>query len=84
MPSKQAIRIDQLEQFAAEMYQVAGAVGAPLRILDQLAAAASGKPLPHETVLPFYQHELKPLAPVKRKGAKRKRASSATGAKRKR
>ena len=45
-------RITILEQVCAEAYQLAGAVGAPERALDNLAAAAEGKPVPHSTFLP--------------------------------
>lgn len=57
-------RVDALEQLAAEVYQVVGAIGAPVRVLDQLAAAADGKPLPHDTVLPFDASECTPLPSV--------------------
>ena len=36
----------------AEAYQLAGAVGAPEKVLDNLAAAAQGVPIPHATFLP--------------------------------
>ena len=45
-------RISILEQVCAEAYQLAGAVGAPEKALDNLAAAAEGEPIPHETFLP--------------------------------
>ena len=45
-------RISILEQVCAEAYQLVGAVGAPVKALDNLAAAAAGKPIPHETFLP--------------------------------
>ena len=45
-------RISVLEQVCAEAYQLAGAVGAPERVLDNLAAAAEGKPIPHQSFLP--------------------------------
>ncbi len=45
-------RISVLEQVCAEAYQLAGTVGAPVKALDNLAAAAAGKPIPHETFLP--------------------------------
>ena len=37
---------------AARAYQLVGAVGAPVKALDNLAAAACGKPMPHATFLP--------------------------------
>lgn len=45
-------RISVLEQVCAEAYQLAGAVGAPERVLDNLAAAAEGKPIPRQSFLP--------------------------------
>ncbi len=45
-------RVSALEQVCAEAYQLAGAVGAPEKALDNLAAAAAGEPIPHETFLP--------------------------------
>jgi hypothetical protein len=44
---------DRLRQLCAELYQVAGALGADARVLDNLWAAAEGKPLPHESLLPY-------------------------------
>ena len=41
-----------LQQVCGEAYQLAGAVGAPVKALDNLAAAACGKPMPHTTFLP--------------------------------
>jgi hypothetical protein len=45
-------RISILEQVCAEAYQLAGAVGAPEKVFDNLAAAAQGMPIPHATFLP--------------------------------
>ena len=45
-------RIAVLQQVCAEAYQLAGAVGAPVKALDNLSAAASGRPIPHATFLP--------------------------------
>ena len=45
-------RICTLERVCAEAYQLAGTVGAPVKALDNLAAAAEGRPIPHETFLP--------------------------------
>ena len=45
-------RVSVLEEVCAEAYQLAGAVGAPERALDNLAAAAGGEPIPHATFLP--------------------------------
>ncbi len=47
--------IDRLRTLCAEMYQVAGTLGADARVLDNLSAAASGKPLPHASLLPYPQ-----------------------------
>lgn len=49
--------IAQLRCVLAEMYQFAGAVGAPVRVLDNLLAAVQGKPLPHATILPIHAGE---------------------------
>ena len=46
------LRVSVLEEVCAEAYQLAGAVGAPERALDNLAAAAGGEPIPHATFLP--------------------------------
>ncbi len=43
-------RISILEQVCAKAYQLAGAVGAPGRALDNLAAAAGGKGYPPHDV----------------------------------
>jgi hypothetical protein len=45
--------IDHLRQLCAEVYQVAGTLGADARVLDNLWAAADGKPLPHASLLPY-------------------------------
>ena len=45
-------RIAVLEQVCAEAYQLAGAVGAPEKALDNLSAAAGGRPIPHASFLP--------------------------------
>jgi hypothetical protein len=44
--------ITRLRSVCAEAYQMAGALGAPAKALDNLSAAASGSPLPHDTFLP--------------------------------
>ena len=48
---------DRLETLCAELYQVLGTLGAPSRVLDQVLAAAEGRPLPHRTLLPFTARE---------------------------
>jgi len=45
--------IEQLRTLCAEVYQVAGTLGADVRVLDNLWAAADGKPLPHASLLPY-------------------------------
>jgi hypothetical protein len=45
--------IDHLRTLCAEVYQVAGTLGADARVLDNLWAAADGKPLPHASLLPY-------------------------------
>lgn len=41
-----------LQRICAEAYQLANVVGAPARVLDNLAAAEAGEPMPHPTFLP--------------------------------
>jgi transcriptional regulator with XRE-family HTH domain len=48
----QAEEIERLRLVCAEAYQFAGAHNAPVEVLDNLDAAASGEPLPHESFLP--------------------------------
>ena len=50
-------RVDLLETVLAEAYQLAGAVGAPVRALDNLSAAIDGRTLPHDTFLPIQAEE---------------------------
>lgn len=50
-------RIARLEAVCGEAYQLAGAVGAPGRVLDQFAAAANGEPIPHGSILPVTADE---------------------------
>ena len=57
-------RLAALEGVCAEAYQVAGAVGAPERVLDQLHAASEGKPLPYATVLPIAAADCAEVAEV--------------------
>jgi hypothetical protein len=47
--------VETLRGVCAEAYQMAGAVGASVEALDNLSAASEGKPLPHETFLPFHR-----------------------------
>ncbi|HHW2657447.1 TPA: ead/Ea22-like family protein [Pseudomonas aeruginosa] len=46
--------IKALRRFAAEAYQVLGALDAPENVLDNASDAANGLPLRHETLLPFF------------------------------
>lgn len=55
-------RVAALETVCAEAYQFAGTVGAPERVLDNLAAAAAGKPLPHASFLPIAAEECDEVA----------------------
>jgi hypothetical protein len=50
-------RIRVLEDVLGEAYQFAGAVGAPVRVLDNLAAALAGDPLPIASFLPIAADE---------------------------
>jgi hypothetical protein len=50
-------RVEALERLCGEAYQFAGAVGAPVRVLDALAAAANGDPIPEASVLPIVAEE---------------------------
>ena len=55
-------RISILEEVCGEAYQLAGAVGAPEKALDNLAAAAGGQPIPHPTFLPVSAADCDELA----------------------
>lgn len=46
-------QLEALRHVCGEMYQVAGALGASAKVLDNLSAAAGGKPIPHASVLPY-------------------------------
>ncbi len=48
-----ARRLDELETVCSELYQVLGTLGAPGYVLDQALAAAEGRDLPRDTILPF-------------------------------
>jgi hypothetical protein len=58
-------RVAELEGVCAEAYQLAGAVGAPERVLDQLHAAAEGKALPHASILPIAAEDCAEVAEVR-------------------
>ena len=61
------LEIDRLRRVCAEAYQLAGAVGAPVRVLDILAAAAEGRPLPCESFLPVAAEECDEVADLQRR-----------------
>ncbi len=46
-------RVEALEALCGELYQVLGTVGAPEQMLDKVAAAAAGKPIPDIELLPI-------------------------------
>ena len=61
------LEIDRLRHVCAEAYQLAGAVGAPVRVLDTLAAAAAGRPLPCSSFLPVAAEECDEVAELQRR-----------------
>ncbi|MFU6609661.1 hypothetical protein ACM799_28860 [Pseudomonas aeruginosa] len=61
--------IEALRRFAAEAYQVLGALEAPENVLDNASDAANGVPLRHETLLPFFAEDYESM----RKDAERYR-----------
>ncbi|HCF6144446.1 TPA: hypothetical protein NIH82_005351 [Pseudomonas aeruginosa] len=61
--------IKALRRFAAEAYQVLGALDAPENVLDNASDAANGVPLRHETLLPFFAEDYESM----RKDAERYR-----------
>jgi hypothetical protein len=44
--------VERLRNVCAEAYQLAGTLGGSVEAMDNLAAAAAGEPLPHESFLP--------------------------------
>ena len=62
-------RVSILEQVCAEAYQLAGTVGAPENVLDNLAAAAEGMPIPHATFLPVSAADCDEIAEADRPAA---------------
>ena len=56
-------RVDALEELCAEVYQFAGTVGAPVRVLDALNAAAEGRELPAGSLLPISLNECADVRP---------------------
>ena len=69
-------RISVLEQVCAEAYQLAGAVGAPEKALDNLAAAAERKPIPHATFLPVSVADGEEFAPADTRAARAARKAA--------
>jgi hypothetical protein len=59
-------RVEQLEDLCGAMYQFAGEVGAPLRFLDALWAAAQGKPVDTGALLPVYANECEEVLTLQR------------------
>lgn len=59
-------RIEQLEYVCAEAYQLAGAVGAPVRCLDLLWAAAQGKSVDVDGMLPVHADECEEIIALQR------------------
>lgn len=53
--------VEALRRFAAEAYQVLGALDAPENVLDNASDAANGVPLRHETLLPFFADDYEAL-----------------------
>jgi anion-transporting ArsA/GET3 family ATPase len=51
--SQAADRLAELQKVCAEAYQFAAVYAPEHEILDNLAAAANGDPVPHESVLPI-------------------------------
>lgn len=74
-------RVSVLEQVCAEVYQLAGTVGAAEKALDNLAAAAGGEPIPHATFLPVSAADCDDLArPDEVRAGRQHRASSSVRA----
>jgi hypothetical protein len=59
--------IAELRQVCGEAYQLAGAVGAPVKALDNLLAAADGRLLPHESFLPLNLDDFGPSVEMRLK-----------------
>jgi hypothetical protein len=72
------LELERLRDLCSEVYQVAGALGASDRVLDNLWAAAAGKPIPHDTLLPYApEQNPKSVASDKRRAARKRVASTA-------
>ncbi len=59
-------RVAVLEELCGQMYQFAGEVGAPARVLDALWAAAQGRPLPPRDIRPVRAEECSEVAALQR------------------
>lgn len=55
----------ELRNVCSEAYQMAGQIGAATRILDNLSAAAAGRPLRHETFLPVTDEDFAELTTLR-------------------
>jgi hypothetical protein len=60
-------RVQALEELCAEVYQLAGEIGAPVRFLDALWAAAQGRPLPGGERIPVRAEECSEMAALQRR-----------------
>ncbi len=69
-------RIAVLQQVCAEAYQLAGAIGAPEKVLDNLEAAADGRPIPHATFLPVSAADCDEFGDAETAGANRHRTAT--------
>jgi hypothetical protein len=70
-------RIALLERVCGEAYQLAGEVGAPVRVLDFLAAAANGDALPADSMLPVTADECDVIAGLRAQLARVRQAIGA-------
>jgi hypothetical protein len=59
-------RIGNLEAVCAEAYQFAGAIGAPVRVLDMLWAAAAGRTVDVEGIPPVLAEECEEILTLRR------------------
>ncbi len=57
-------RVRELRNICGEAYQLAGAIGAPVAVLDNLSDAANGGPLRHATFLPILDTDCDKLREV--------------------
>jgi hypothetical protein len=59
-------RVAALEELCGQIYQFAGEVGAPARVLDALWSAAQGQALPARDILPVRADECSEVAALQR------------------